>query len=329
MPFPTSLLAKPGFVASRQIPRRSLLPSFRSVRALVYNLTTMPLRLTFSRTALLASTLLLALSLSPAIAQKTSSSLGRTLLVPHTIVSGERATLAVLDSRGRLAPGVNVIFSNGDHFTTDATGRAVFAAPLNAGVILASIEGSSTRIPVVIIPPSEAAADSILLDSVPQLVSLTDRFDVTGRGFCGVADANQIAVSGANAFVLASSPMSLTIWPPPDLPPGRASLTISCGKQTSSAFDVAFVSLELEADSSPLKPGVHRTLRVLVHGTSESVELQAKNLAPAVAEIVGGNNRKVSSSGGAQNVAELEILGRAAGNFQISIRLVSPAVKPR
>jgi len=287
------------------------------------------LSFTFSRSAVLASALLLAFSISPAIAQKTPPPLGRTLLVPHTVVSGERATLAVLDSRGRLAPAVNVIFSNGDHFTTDATGRVVFVAPLNAGVILASIEGSSSRVPVVIIPPSEAAADSIQLDSVPQFVSLTDRFDVTGRGFCGVADANQIAVSGANAFVLASSPVSLTIWPPPDFPPGRASVTISCAKLTSSAFDVDFVSFELDADSAPLKPGVHRTLRVHVRGTSEQVELQARNLAPAVAEIVGGNNRKVSSSGGAQNVADLEIVGRAAGNFQVSVRLVSPAVQPQ
>lgn len=300
------------------------------MRTLVYNLTTMPRRLTLTllRTAFLASMLLLAFSPGRAMAQKAPSSTGRTLLVPHTIVSGERATLAVLDSHGRLASGVAVAFSNGDHFTTDATGRVVFAAPLNAGVILASIEGSSTRIPVVIIPPSEATSDSIQLDSAPQLATLTDRFDVTGRGFCGVADANQIAVAAANAFVLSSSPVSLTIWPPPDLPPGRASVTISCGKQTSSPFDVDFISFDLEADSSPLKPGVRRTLRVLVRGTTEVVELQAKNLATSVAEIVGGNNRKVASSGGAQNVAELEILGRAVGNFQISIRFLSPPIHP-
>lgn len=287
------------------------------------------LLLTCLRTVLLASALLLVFNVSPAIAQQAPPSVGRTLLVPHTIVSGERATLAVLDSRGRLAPGVNIIFSNGDHLTTDVTGRALFVAPLNAGVILASIEGSSARVPVVIIPPSEAVADTTSLDSAPQFVSLADRFDITGRGFCGVADANQIAVSGANAFVLASSPMSLIIWPPPDLPPGRASVTISCAKLTSSSFDVDFVSLELDADSSPLKPGVHRALRVLVRGTSEKVELQVRNLAPAVAEIVGGNNRKVSTSGGTQNVAELEIIGRAVGNFQISIRLVSTAVHPQ
>src|SRR5207249_7202290 len=38
----------------------------------------------------------------------------RILLLPRRIVSGERATLAVLDVDGRLTPGVTVNFSNGD-----------------------------------------------------------------------------------------------------------------------------------------------------------------------------------------------------------------------
>ncbi len=65
----------------------------------------------------------------------------RILLLPRRIVSGERATLAVLDISGRLTPGVTVNFSNGDRLTTDETGRALFAAPLNPGVIFASIAG--------------------------------------------------------------------------------------------------------------------------------------------------------------------------------------------
>src|SRR6266851_4398651 len=48
----------------------------------------------------------------------------RILLLPRRIVSGERATLAVLDVNGRLTPGVTVNFSNGDRLTTDATGGA-------------------------------------------------------------------------------------------------------------------------------------------------------------------------------------------------------------
>jgi len=55
-----------------------------------------------------------------AIAQQAPNPAGaRILLLPRRIVSGERATLAVLDVNGRLTPGVTVAFSNGDRLTTD------------------------------------------------------------------------------------------------------------------------------------------------------------------------------------------------------------------
>ena len=78
--------------------------------------------------------------------QAPAASGARILLLPHRLVTGERATLAVLDVAGRLTPGVKVVFSNGDAFTTDATGRALFVAPLNPGKIYATIEGRSGRV---------------------------------------------------------------------------------------------------------------------------------------------------------------------------------------
>src|SRR2546429_705987 len=76
----------------------------------------------------------IASGLAPALAaQQTplAPAAARILLLPKRIVSGERATLAVLDTNGRLAPGVAIHFSNGDHLRTDATGRALFVAPLD------------------------------------------------------------------------------------------------------------------------------------------------------------------------------------------------------
>src|SRR5260370_172706 len=141
----------------------------------------------------------------------------RILLLPRRIVSGERATLAV---NGRLTPGVTVNFSNGDRLTTDATGRALFVAPLNAGVIHASIAQRSGRVYTTILTPTEAAASSIQISSAPRFASLSDRFELSGRGFCGDADANQVRVGGRSALVLASSPASLVALPPTDLEPG-------------------------------------------------------------------------------------------------------------
>lgn len=253
---------------------------------------------------------------------------GRILLLPRSIVSGERATLAVLDVNGRLTPGATVEFSNGDRLTTDATGRALFVAPLNPGVILGSIAGREGRVPTTILSREDAAASGIVVTSIPKFASLSDRFEIAGRGFCGGADANHITISGEPAFVLASSPTSLVVLPPADLPPGRASVDLDCGKQEGPPLEVVFVSLELEADSSPLAPGVHRVLTVHVRGSSAKLSLEARNLAPEIADLSGGNPARVSSSGGAENVAQFEVVGRTRGSFLISIRLLTARTLP-
>lgn len=274
------------------------------------------------------ATAFLLLFLSASAQKPPSSSAGRILVLPRTIISGDRATLAVLDASGRLTSGAIVNFSNGDHLTTDATGRALFVAPLNPGVIQGSIAGRAGRTPVTIVSPSETTAHSILVDSIPQIASITDRFEITGQGFCGDADANQITISGGPAFVLASSRTSLVVLPPADLQPGRASVDISCAKRYGPPLEVVFVALSLEADSSPLAPGVHRQLTVRVRGTRDKVTLEARNLAPDIAELQGGNPLQSSSSGGWENVTHFEIIGRKRGSFQISIRMLPSTPRP-
>jgi hypothetical protein len=253
----------------------------------------------------------------------------RILLLPRRIVSGERATLAVLDVNGRLTPGVTVKFSNGDRLTTDATGRALFVAPLNPGVIFGSIEGRTGRVATAILSPSEATSDSIEVSSVPRAASLTDRFEILGKSFCGDADANRVTIAGQAGIVLASSPTALVVLPPADLQPGTAEVEVSCAKRQSPPFSITFAGLELEADSSPLKPGEHRALTVRVRGTKEKIALEARNLAPEIAELSGGNPVRASSGGGAENFARFEVVGRKNGSFLISIRLVPALSRPQ
>ncbi len=301
------------------------LPGFLIAMPLDYNHTMLlrrPPPLLVLRT-LCPAAAFLALFFSASAQKSPPSSAGRILLLPRTIISGERATLAVLDANGRLTPRAPVVFSNGDRLLTDATGRALFVAPLNPGVIRGSLAGREGHIPVTILSPEETAATAIQVTSVPKIASLADRFEITGRGFCGEADANQITISGDAAFVLASSPTSLVVLPPPDLEPGRASVDISCAKRYGPPLEIVFVTLTLEADSSPLAPGVHRQLTVRVRGTRDKVTLEANNLAPEIAELTGGNPLRFSSSGGGENVAHFEVVGRKRGSFMISIRLLS------
>ncbi len=253
----------------------------------------------------------------------------RILLLPRRIVSGERATLAVLDVNGRLTPGVTVNFSNGDKLATDPTGRALFVAPLTPGVLFASIAGRTGRVTTAVIPPSEAASSSPEIDSAPRVASLADRFEILGRGFCGDADSNQVSVASHPALVLASSPVSLVVLPPMDLGPGPATVDVSCAKHPASPFPVTFAALDLDADSSPLKAGEHRALTVRVRGTTSKIALEARNLAPEIAELSGGNPIRLSSSGGAENFARFDLIGRKNGSFLISIRLIPSLARPQ
>src|SRR5258708_33657743 len=111
-----------------------------------------------SRPPLYASLFLCALSAIPSLPlaaqQAPAASAARILLLPKRIVSGETATLAVLDAGGRLTPGVAGNFSNGDHVVNNPTGRALLAALLKTGVIYAPIASQSSSGYTTITTPS-------------------------------------------------------------------------------------------------------------------------------------------------------------------------------
>lgn len=257
-------------------------------------------------------------------------SAARILLLPRKLVSGERATLAVLDVSGRLTPGVTVEFTNGDKFTTDATGRALFVAPLNLEKIYAAIQGRPGRVSSVILAAADSPSATQEVSQVPRVASLSDRLEIAGHGFCGDADANHVTIGGFPALVLASSPAYLAVLPPEELHAGPAQVQVSCGQKTSPAFTINFVTLELEASNVPLAPGEHRTVTVRVKGGTLKVNLEARNLAPDVAELQGGGaSVRALSSGGENNTAKFELTGKQHGSFVISIRMVSPLGPPR
>jgi len=256
-------------------------------------------------------------------------SAARILLLPRKLVSGERATLAVLDVGGRLTPGVTVEFTDGDKLTTDPTGRALFVAPLNTEKLYASIQGRPGRVSSTVVPATESPTNTLEVNLVPRIASLNDRLEISGHGFCGVADANQVTFDNKPGFVLTASPAYLAVLPPTDMNPGRSQVQVVCGKKTVQPFIVVLVSLDLEASSAPLAPGERRTLTVRVKGSSAKLSLEARNLAPDIADLQGGATVRAQSAGGADNVAKFEVVGKQHGNFVISIRLLSPASPPR
>lgn len=256
-------------------------------------------------------------------------SAARILLIPHRIVSGDRSTIAVLDFAGRLTPNVTVQFSNGDKVKTDSTGRALYVAPLSQGELYAAIAGRSGRVKTTVVSEEQAATSGIEVALAPRMASLSDWFTLFGGGFCGDADRNTVTVGGKKALVLASSPLSLLVLPPQDLPPGVAAVEVSCRNQTVGNLSLDFLSLQLEADHSPLAPGQKRNMLVRVNGTDDQVPLEARNFAPGVAELTGGDSVKLSTTGGTNNTATLELTGRTHGRILVSIRLRPIYARPR
>jgi hypothetical protein len=270
------------------------------------------------------------LSFSFCSAQQAPAASGaRIVLLPRHLVAGEGATLAVLDVSGRLTPGVKIAFSNGDKVTTDATGRALFVAPLTPGPISVTIEGRSGRVTSSVLTPVDVPSATEAVTLAPRIATVSDRFEFLGQGFCGDADANKVTIAGLPGLVLASSPGALIVLPPADMDPGPAEVKASCGQKSVEPFRVVFVNLELEASTAPVAPGEHRTLTVRVHGSTAKVNLEARNLAPDVAELLGGGTVKATSSGGADNVAHFELVGEKHGSFTVSIRLLAPWAAPK
>lgn len=253
----------------------------------------------------------------------------RILLMPRKLITGERATLAVLDGAGRLTPGVDVKFSDGEKVTTDTTGRALFVAPLNPGTISAAITGRSGRVTSLVLSSAGLSSAIHAVTAAPRIASISDRFELAGEGFCGDADANHVQIGGMAGLVLASSPASLIVLPPADLEPGPAQVKVSCGQKVADPFMIVFVNLELEAKSGSLTPGEHRSLVVRVRGTTSKVNLDAHNLSPTIADLTGGLVVREMSSGGPDNHAKFEVVGKMRGNFTISIRLIAPLGDPQ
>jgi hypothetical protein len=69
-------------------------------------------------------------------------------------------------------------------------------------------------------------------------------------------------------------------------------------------------------------------LTVRVRGTTEKVPLEARNLAPKIAELAGGNPVQRLSTGGQENIAQFEMVGQKDGSFQISIRVLPSLARP-
>ncbi len=248
-----------------------------------------------------------------------------TIMLPDEIPAGESATLAVLDSDGRIVPGAIVQLSSGARVTTDSTGRALFLAPPEGGTLTARLQNGSPfatnvaggtwreEVPGAAKPPTV---------SNPGVVALGDRLALSGRGFHPDADRNRVVLGAEPALVLASSSVSLVALPNPRTPLGNTELSIEVAGKSAIRLPVVVVSLAVTGPTTALAKGKKGVLQVAVSGTKEKLLVEVRNLSPEVVEFPHGNVVRLKTSGGTNNIAKIDVTGEEAGDYAVSARLV-------
>jgi len=257
----------------------------------------------------------------------------RQIILPRRVVAGAQATLAVLDSQGRLLSNVAVELSGGQKVTTDLTGRALFKAADQPGSMAAIIPGRRISASTAVLASEdsglqaapEGVAGGLRVASYPRVLALHDRFTLEGTGFRGAADLNHVFLNGDPCLVLASSPVSLVALPGPSLPVGDVSLHVTVAGTDAGQFPVSAVLLELSGPAESVDAGSTGKLTVTAHGTTEPLLLEIRNGSPGVIQLSDGNVQRIRTSGGDDNAAQFEVKFVTGGNYSVSARLISAA----
>jgi hypothetical protein len=250
------------------------------------------------------------------------------IVLPHKVVAGKPASVAVLDAKGALLPGATIEFTGGASVSTDATGRATIVVPelppeARTGILTAQLPGTAIKATTIVGSLEEDIPEPRLGD-VPSIVSATDRFTITGSGFRGEAAGNRVLLGGAEAVVLAASPLALVVVPHPDVRTGSADLRVQVNGRSTPAVTVTVVSLSVSADKDSIARGESALLSVRITGSAQPMDLELRNLTPRIVRLQEEEDEvvRVRTSGGDANTASVPLKGRSNGSFSIAVRLI-------
>jgi len=278
------------------------------------------------------------------------------IILPPTLVAEAPATLAVLDSSGRLVPAVNIVLSDGHVLKTDVTGRARWVVSATPGQIEARIphtaiaatativtrsaesvtQTESAPSPSVAPPPAAASpvAGGIEITDCPHFVDARDQFSVSGTHFAGYADDNHVSLGTQPVLVLAASPTALVLLPSADTPLGRGEFQVVGNGRASRPLSLTVVELDALQPTGALRIGEQAILTVRVRGSTEPLDVEVANWSPAVIKMLRSaanraassapvaNVQRVRTSGGEKNEAQIQIVPLAEGKFIVRARLV-------
>jgi len=144
-----------------------------------------------------------------------------------------------------------------------------------------------------------------------------------------------VRINGKAAVVLAASPVCVVVLAELNSGTGPASILVQApGVQWTAA--TTLVSLEFGPPRPALQPGQKGQIAVRVDGTSQKLRLVVEDRSPGVLRFEGGDARadargdarRVATSGGPANIAEIKVQAITSGDYSLRARLV-PTPDPR
>jgi hypothetical protein len=260
-----------------------------------------------------------------------TSPVPRLIILPPKVVAGAQATLAVIDSQGRLLPNIAVELSGGQKVTNDMTGRAVFKVPDEPSKLVAKVSGQGINSSATLVaseyPDPQVTpggpAGGAKVASYPHVLAIHDRFTLEGSGFRSAADSNHVYLNRDPCLVVASSPVSLVVLPGPRVPVGEVTLVVNVAGMDAGQFPVSAVLLEFSGPAEAVNAGSSGKLILHAHGTKEPLILEVRNGSPGVIQLSKGNIQRLKTTGGDENIAPVEVKFVADGNYSVSARLIS------
>jgi len=244
------------------------------------------------------------------------------IVLPVTLATDKPATLAVLDSDGRLAPGITVELSSGRKLVTNSTGQARFVADSAPGILSATVPGTPVRASSTVIASTGDSPSAVAIARCPRVITQNEHFPVAGFNFRGDVDLNLATINGEAAIVLAASPFALEISAGPDITLGAANLQIKVSGVAPAPVPLDVVALRVERRGANLTPGRKDDLVIRVDGSVQRLALAVWNVSSDVIALEGGNFQRVTSKGGERNEAVLKVQGVREGAVSVSVRLV-------
>ncbi|RTL34692.1 MAG: hypothetical protein EKK48_30720, partial [Candidatus Melainabacteria bacterium] len=244
--------------------------------------------------------------------------------LPQKAIAGQHITASVLDANRTGESGIELGF-NGVRLSTDASGKVTFMVPEDAvpgnSLSVAMVGNSQARpVQVEVLQPLSTSSqqEPPSIERASNMVSSNGTVVLDGHNFDGIADHNQVMIDETTECkVTAASPVQLKATVPTTVAPGIHFATVHLRGTKSNPGRFDLVTAEVRPDKKEADKEQETTLTVKVLGTTNQVQVRLTNQTPDVIKISKGNDLHLTTSGGDDNSANVEVQRLRKGSYRV------------